>query len=78
MLRYFDTFKLKVGSYISSLYFSWKSGLRMGGIAWVSENVYSNFEVLSFKKLLEFFPFFLVTILPHTLNKRITVSNVDK
>jgi hypothetical protein len=49
-----------------------------GGIAWVSENVFSNFEVLSFKKLLEFFPFFLVTVLPHTLNKRITVYNIDK
>ena len=28
--------------------------------------------------LSEFFPFFLVTVLPHTLNKRITVYNIDK
>jgi hypothetical protein len=45
----------------------------MYGTAWVSENVFSNCEDLKLEKLSEFFPFFLVTVLPHTLNKGITV-----
>jgi hypothetical protein len=47
----------------------------MYGTAWVSENVFSNFEDLELKKLSIFF---LVSVLPHTFNKRITVYNIDK
>jgi hypothetical protein len=39
------------------------------GTTWVSENIFSNFEDLNNFVLSEFFLFFLVTILPHTLNK---------
>jgi hypothetical protein len=48
------------------------------GTAWVSENVFSNFDELNKKKLSELFPFFLVTVLPHTLNKGITVYDIEK
>jgi len=36
------------------------------------------FKLFELKKISEFFPFFLVTVLPHTFNKRITVYNIDK
>jgi hypothetical protein len=39
------------------------------GTTWVSENCFSNFEDLNKTKISEFFPFCLVTVLPHTLSK---------
>ena len=48
------------------------------GTAWVFGKCFFKLWSLELKKWSEFFPFFLVTVLPHTLNKRITVYNVDK
>ena len=66
-------FKLKVRSFISSMYFSWKYGLHMPWDSMGFGKCLFKLWRLELNKLSEFFPFFLVTVLPHTLNKRITI-----